>query len=117
MLRPPFTSNLPLDLAPAATMDKNNYDDERLEHLQREVSPSSNEKTTPSENEELLSAWSLRDQKALMRRVDVRLIPICGVMYCVSLLDRTNLSNANIAGLGKELNLTKVNGVDRYVSD
>lgn len=98
-------------------MDKNNYADERLEHVQREVSPSSNEKSTSSENEELLSAWSLRDQRSLMRRVDVRLIPICGVMYCVSLLDRTNLSNANIAGLGKELSLAKVNGVDRYVSD
>lgn len=96
-------------------MEKDNYVEERLENAPREYSPSSNEKNACSENEELLQAWSPRDQKALMRRVDFRLIPICGVMYCVSLLDRTNLSNATIAGMGEELNLGKVNGVDRYV--
>lgn len=40
---------------------------------------------------------------------------MCGVMYCVSLLDRTNLSNAVIAGMGKELMLANIGGVDRYV--
>ena len=44
------------------------------------------------------SRWPLDEQKKIMRRVDYRLIPICGFMYCVSLLDRTNLSNAAIAG-------------------
>ena len=50
------------------------------------------------EDEEIISRTSPADTKRLMRRIDVRLIPLCGVMYCVSLLDRTNLSNAAIAG-------------------
>jgi hypothetical protein len=52
----------------------------------------------PSNEDEVLSRWSLDDQRRILRKVDVRLIPICGLMYCVSLLDRTNLSNAAIAG-------------------
>lgn len=91
------------------------YAEERVEDTQRGFSPSSTEKHGQRDSDQLLSAWSIAEQKRLIRRVDYRLIPICGIMYCVSLLDRTNLSNANIAGMGVELNLTKVNGVDRYV--
>lgn len=41
---------------------------------------------------------SLTEQKKIIRRVDLRLVVTVGVMYCVSLMDRTNLSAANIAG-------------------
>ncbi|KAF8464454.1 major facilitator superfamily domain-containing protein [Kalaharituber pfeilii] len=37
-------------------------------------------------------------------RVDWKLLPILGAMYAVSLIDRTNMSNALIAGMGLELN-------------
>ncbi|KAL8936100.1 MAG: hypothetical protein Q9216_005110 [Gyalolechia sp. 2 TL-2023] len=53
------------------------------------------------------------DIKRVVRKVDIRLIPLCGLMYCVSLLDRTNLSNAAIAGMTTELNLRTKNP-DRY---
>jgi hypothetical protein len=51
-----------------------------------------------SDNGGHLSQWPVEEQNRIMRKVDVRLIPIAGFMYCVSLLDRTNLSNAAIAG-------------------
>lgn len=95
-------------------MEKNGYADERLEDALR--SPGSEGKHTPRGNEQLLQSWSIHEQKMLVRKVDVRLIPMCGVMYCVSLLDRTNLSNAVIAGMGEELRLANIDGVDRYVS-
>jgi hypothetical protein len=44
--------------------------------------------------------------KATMRKVDWRLIPILSAMYCVSLIDRTNLSlarQANNMHMDKEL--------------
>lgn len=94
-------------------MEKNGYADERLEDALR--SPASEGKHTPRGNEQLLQSWSIHEQKRLVRKVDVRLIPMCGVMYCVSLLDRTNLSNAVIAGMGEELRLANIDGVDRYV--
>jgi MFS family permease len=47
--------------------------------------------------------FSPAEQKAIIRRTDRRLVVICGAMYCVSLMDRTNMSAANIAGMSKEL--------------
>lgn len=68
------------------------YEDDALENAYRDGTSS------PAEDEELISRFSPIEIKRLMRRVDFRLVPICGLMYCVSLLDRTNLSNAAIAG-------------------
>merc|ERR1712230_242529 len=66
-----------------------------------------------TDDDRLLANWSEADQRRLIRKVDLRLIPLCGVMYCVSLLDRTNHSNAAIAGMTVELELT-MGSVDRY---
>ncbi|KAK4445006.1 high-affinity nicotinic acid transporter [Podospora aff. communis PSN243] len=49
--------------------------------------------------------FSEAEQKAIIRRVDIRLVITVGAMYCVSLMDRTNLGAANIAGMQQELNL------------
>jgi sugar phosphate permease len=49
--------------------------------------------------------FSEAEQKAIIRRVDIRLVITIGAMYCVSLMDRTNLGAANIAGMQQELNL------------
>ncbi|KAK3346753.1 general substrate transporter [Lasiosphaeria hispida] len=50
------------------------------------------------------------EQKAIIARVDRRLVLTVGAMYCVSLMDRTNLGAANIAGMGTDLKLIG----DRY---
>ena len=42
--------------------------------------------------------YSHAEQRAIIHRVDRRLVTMCGVMYCISLMDRTNLSAAAIAG-------------------
>lgn len=39
------------------------------------------------------------------RRVDLRLLPILGVMYSISLIDRTNLGLALVAGMQEDLGL------------
>jgi len=38
------------------------------------------------------------EQRKIMHKIDRRLIPVTGIMYCVSLIDRVNLANAAIAG-------------------
>lgn len=55
---------------------------------------------------------SPEQQRKIIRRVDRRLVLTVGAMYCVSLMDRTNMSAANIAGMSKELMLID----NRYVS-
>jgi sugar phosphate permease len=43
----------------------------------------------------------------LRHAIDWRLIPALGAMYGISLMDRKNVSNAAIAGMLKDLNMTK----------
>lgn len=38
--------------------------------------------------------------KKIVRKIDLRLIPILSAMYCISLIDRTNLSLARAANNG-----------------
>lgn len=50
-------------------------------------------------NDERINAFTPEEQKRIIRRVDFRLVSMLGIMYCASLMDRTNLSSAAIAGL------------------
>lgn len=59
-----------------------------------------------------IEAVSAEETKRIMRRIDRRLVVTVGALYCVSLMDRTNLSAAAIAGMLEELELIDV----RYVS-
>ncbi|CAI6339439.1 unnamed protein product [Periconia digitata] len=55
------------------------------------------------------------EQRKIIHRIDRRLVVTVGVLYCISLMDRTNLSSANIAGMSKELQLNVLsNGISRY---
>lgn len=47
--------------------------------------------------------YSPQEQRKLIHRIDRRLVVTVGVMYCISLMDRTNLSAANIAGYGSPI--------------
>jgi hypothetical protein len=49
-------------------------------------------------NDPRITEFTPRQQKHIIHMVDRRLVVILGAMYCVSLMDRTNLSAANIAG-------------------
>ncbi|CUS09223.1 unnamed protein product [Tuber aestivum] len=50
-------------------------------------------------------------EKKLVRRIDIHLIPILAALYSVSMIDRTNISNAVIAGMMSDL---KLNVGDRF---
>lgn len=56
--------------------------------------------------------FSPQEARSIISRVDRRLVTVTGIMYCISVMDRTNLGAAYVAGLGKDLQLTVGN---RYV--
>src|ERR1700761_3478342 len=62
------------------------------EHLQ------STEKVFSASSDERILAFTPDEQRRIVRRVDLRLAVTLGLLYCVSLLDRTNLGSASIAG-------------------
>ncbi|KAF2685980.1 MFS general substrate transporter [Lentithecium fluviatile CBS 122367] len=45
------------------------------------------------------------EEKKLIRKIDWRLLPILGALYSIALIDRTNISNARVAGMGADLAL------------
>ncbi|KAJ8076727.1 hypothetical protein PM082_001150 [Marasmius tenuissimus] len=45
-------------------------------------------------------------QKRILRRVDLHVLPLLGLLYSLALIDRTNLGVARIAGMGEDLGLS-----------
>lgn len=46
------------------------------------------------------------DEKKVLRKMDIRLIPMLALLYLLSFLDRGNIGNASIEGLKEDLGLT-----------
>lgn len=69
------------------------------------------ETAQPSRSDEAAAEYTEREAKNIIRRIDRRLLVTIAFMYCVSLIDRTNVSFAAIAGLAEDLVLTG----NRYV--
>ncbi|ORY16613.1 major facilitator superfamily domain-containing protein [Clohesyomyces aquaticus] len=71
--------------------------------------------TVESKDDSMESEFTPAEQRKIIHRVDRRLVVTVGVLYCISLMDRTNLSAASIAGMTKELKLGVPFGdVSRY---
>jgi hypothetical protein len=51
-----------------------------------------------SNNDEYECEFTLKEQRKIVHRIDRRLVLTVGILYCISLMDRTNLSSASIAG-------------------
>ncbi|KAI4233005.1 MAG: hypothetical protein L6R40_007211 [Gallowayella cf. fulva] len=49
--------------------------------------------------------YSYKEQRAIIHRIDRRLVVTLGLIYCMSQIDRGNLGNASIAGMTDELAL------------
>ncbi|KAK2051026.1 MFS general substrate transporter [Colletotrichum caudatum] len=50
--------------------------------------------------------FSFEEQKNIIRRVDVRLLTTVGLLYCFSVIDRSNLPSAAVAGMLEDLDMT-----------
>ncbi|KAK3386832.1 high-affinity nicotinic acid transporter [Podospora didyma] len=60
----------------------------------------------PAQPIEQVVSFAHLDQKAILRKMDLRLIPTLAVLYLLSFLDRGNIGNAKIEGLQEDLKLT-----------
>ena len=56
--------------------------------------------------DDISMGFTPEEQKRIIRRLDYRLVTTAGVLYCISLMDRTNLGAAVIAGMSEDLKLT-----------
>ncbi|TKA78638.1 hypothetical protein B0A55_02668 [Friedmanniomyces simplex] len=46
-----------------------------------------------------------KEEKALVRKIDLYLLPTIWIMYLLSYMDRTNIGNAKVAGMTKDLGM------------
>jgi hypothetical protein len=53
-----------------------------------------------------LASFAHLDEKAILRKMDLRLIPMLALLYLLSFLDRGNIGNAKIEGLTEDLDMT-----------
>lgn len=56
--------------------------------------------------EELSNIPTEAEHRAVMRKMDFRLMPLILLFYTLSSLDRSNLGNAKLAGLPKSIDLS-----------
>ncbi|KAJ6095401.1 hypothetical protein N7486_006147 [Penicillium sp. IBT 16267x] len=49
--------------------------------------------------------WSPEEEKALVKKIDLMLLPVIWVMYLLSYMDRTNIANAKVSGMEEDLDL------------
>ena len=50
--------------------------------------------------------YDAKQTKKLLRKVDSYIMPVIIILYLLSFLDRTNIGNARLAGLEKDLNMS-----------
>ncbi|KAK3295377.1 major facilitator superfamily domain-containing protein [Chaetomium fimeti] len=53
-----------------------------------------------------LQSFGHLDEKKILRKMDMRLIPMLALLYLLSFLDRGNIGNAKIEGLQEDLDIT-----------
>ncbi|UNI17029.1 hypothetical protein JDV02_003408 [Purpureocillium takamizusanense] len=70
--------------------------DSKIDHVE-DVDPETDRQHDAPEPEEV---------KRVLRKVDWRVIPILGFLYIMCYMDRSNIGNAKVAGMSKELHLT-----------
>lgn len=51
--------------------------------------------------------FTFQQQRKIIRKIDYRLISITGGLYAISLIDRSNVSFAAVAGMTKDLDMLK----------
>ncbi|KAL5362166.1 MFS general substrate transporter [Aspergillus floccosus] len=56
--------------------------------------------------DEQLVAFTPLEEKRLLRKMDLHIMPILSILYLFAFLDRGNIGNAKIEGLPEDLNLT-----------
>jgi hypothetical protein len=77
-----------------ADMEKELYAQEPAQHIEK------------SEYGEAHVEVTVEEEERLIRKLDWHLLPLLFLLYSLAVLDRSNLGNAKIAGMAKDIDLT-----------
>ncbi|KIV99683.1 uncharacterized protein PV09_08674 [Verruconis gallopava] len=62
-------------------------------------------KTENADQDDVSQGMTAKEQKHAIRKVDRRVVPLLTFLYLISFIDRSNIGNANIAGMNNDLKL------------
>lgn len=90
-----------------ASMDKANKPQAEQVEMSAEIDGPVKPGDVDEELEEALRNYvpGSPEEKKLLRKIDLRLMPILWIMYILNYVDRTNIGNAKIAGMEDDLDL------------
>jgi MFS family permease len=74
-----------------------------IDHV--EVARSNSPSPTDAAYAARIEAFTAKEQRKIMRRIDFRLVITLGLLYCVSLIDRNNTGIAMISGMSTDLKM------------
>ncbi|KAF2197612.1 MFS general substrate transporter, partial [Delitschia confertaspora ATCC 74209] len=91
----------------AAEITEQYKDTERHVENISEKESSTDEKLATVDNgaTDIIVEVSPEEEKRILSKVDWRLVPILSLLYLIAFIDRSNIGNAKIAGLTKDLNM------------
>jgi hypothetical protein len=102
----PSSSKWPTDEYDDAQTRLGSYDDENVkpqqQHLERLYSE---DPLSPHPDYDEEVDFSEAEEKAVLKKLDRRVVLFVALLYLLSFLDRSNIGNARIAGLEKDLKL------------
>ncbi|KAF3201794.1 hypothetical protein TWF679_011236 [Orbilia oligospora] len=75
-----------------------------------------NEAVEASDDVSDIIEYSEAEQKKIVHRIDRRLVIITGVIYCISIIDRSNIGSAAVAGMPKDLGMNTQNNAYSIVT-
>ena len=81
-----------------ARTDQNISDLERNNSIEKNDAVELEHKPSLESTDARINCFTPAEQRKIIHRVDRRLVSVLGLLYMASLMDRTNLSAANIAG-------------------
>lgn len=85
-----------------SSLDDEKIDHERIEDVAQDK--------LPEDVQARLSRFTKQEEEAVIRKLDWHLMPLIFVLYSLSVLDRSNLGNAKVAGMQDDINI----GGNRY---
>lgn len=56
----------------------------------------------------MVGSWTEAEERALVRKTDLRIFPIMITLFILNFVDRNNFANARLKGLEEDLNITDV---------
>lgn len=89
------------------TNPSHQFDDAIIEKSLQNAEFTQNESIADAKGSSLtLPDFAGVDENAVLRKMDIRLIPMLSMLYLLAFLDRGNIGNAKIEGLVDDLHMT-----------